>query len=319
MKKTGAVLLAAGEPARGGQFKPLQPYGGSTVARVLVSLMQRLGLDPIAVVTGHKSEQLTEHLFFTGVRFLKTERYRSAEMLDSVRLGIGAIVDECERVLILPMDMPALQDETCRELLRVDAAVVRSVFRGRPKHPILLSAGAARQICAYRGGGGIRGAVESLGLPVAEVEVEDRGVCRDLDTPEEHRILLGRCLRREEGCGAYPQVRVRLCAGEPFFGPGSSELLEGIDQRGSLQEACERMGISYSKGRKLLGAAERQLGIPITQRRAGGPGGGASRLTEAGHGFLRRYQKMEAEVQRFAEKCYRKYFLDMQPEADEEG
>ena len=57
-----------------------------------------------------------------------------------------------------------------------------------------------------------------------------------------------------------PRLKVQIAGTEPFFGPGVRMLLLHIRTEGSVREACEKMGLSYSKGRKLLDRAERELG-----------------------------------------------------------
>lgn len=58
----------------------------------------------------------------------------------------------------------------------------------------------------------------------------------------------------------FPHIKVELRAEDKFFGPGVCELLELIEQTGSLQSACTEMGLSYSKGSRMLRGIERQLG-----------------------------------------------------------
>ena len=100
MKKTGAVLVAAGLSSRMKDFKPMLPFGGSTVSRHMVSMLKDMDIDPVAVVTGYRAEQLESHLSHAGVRFVRNERYRETEMFDSIRLGVEAIASDCERIMI---------------------------------------------------------------------------------------------------------------------------------------------------------------------------------------------------------------------------
>ena len=81
-----------------------------------------------------------------------------------------------------------------------------------------------------------------------------------------------------------------------------------IRQTGSIQEACLRIGLSYSKGTRMIKEVERQLGIPVVNRRTGGMGGGGSSLTEEGTRLLEGYEQMVAEVSRSTEVIFRKYF-----------
>ena len=77
-------------------------------------------------------------------------------------------------------------------------------------------------------------------------------------------------------------VQVRLAKEGIFFGPGKARLMEYIEKTGSMQEACLEMGLSYSKGARMIKAAEKQLGFKLLERRIGGSGGGGSRLTDEG-------------------------------------
>lgn len=308
MKKTGAVLAAAGMSTRMHDFKPMLPFGDSTIIMHIVSMLKNLDLDPIVVVTGYRADEVEEHLFQTGVRFLKNEQYEKTEMFDSIKMGIHEISGDCERILIMPIDLPAIKPETLRQVLMIDAEIVRTVCHDRPGHPIVLRSDVAERLCQYQGDKGLRGAVRDSGLPVTKVEVEDEGVCRGVNTEDEYQELLEWNYQRGEGYPIRPQVKVRLTANKPFFGPGVYDLLNLVGQTGSLQEACHHMNLSYSKGSKMVKEAERQLGFSITERWAGGPGGGGSRLTEEGLRLLENYSRMVSEVQESTEQIYRKYF-----------
>lgn len=106
----------------------------------------------------------------------------------------------------------------------------------------------------------------------------------------------------------HPKIRLRFDMQEKFFGPGVCELLELIDETGSVQKACARMELSYSKGSKMLKKLDQVLGISMVERWAGGAGGGGARLTEAGRKLAKTYRKMEAEVQKAAEDAFHKYY-----------
>lgn len=106
----------------------------------------------------------------------------------------------------------------------------------------------------------------------------------------------------------HPKIRLRFDTQEKFFGPGVCELLELIDETGSVQKACTRMELSYSKGSKMLKKLDQVIGISIVERWTGGAGGGGARLTEAGKKLIKTYRKMETEVQKAAEDAFSKYY-----------
>lgn len=307
MKKTGAVLVAAGLSSRMHDFKPLLPYGNSTISLHNVTMLKKMGLDPIIVITGFRADDLESHLFLTGVRFAKNERFRETQMFDSVKIGIREIAGECERILIMPMDMPAILPETFRLVLNTDASIVRTKYEERAGHPIILRTDVAERMLDYEGDNGLKGAVAASGVEVCDVAVGDEGVCRDVDTPEQYRELIEWNYRRGNGYPVRPKVEISLTANEVFFGAKTAELLHEIERTGSRQVACANVGISYSKATHLLNRAEQQLGYPIVERWSGGAGGGGSSLTAEGRELLADYEKLVCEVQKNTEKLYRKY------------
>ena len=145
-------------------------------------------------------------------------------------------------------------------------------------------------------------------LEHCDLEVEDEGIYRDVDTREEYRELVEWNYKRGGGHPITPLVQVRLKAGDVFFGPGTGQLLDMIHQTGSIQEACCRIGLSYSKGSRMIREVERQLGIPVVERRTGGMGGGGSSLTDEGKKLMDSYARMVAEVRQSTEQIFLKYF-----------
>lgn len=307
MKTTGAVLVAAGLSSRMEAFKPMLPFGSSTISLHIVTMLKDMGIEPVVVVTGYRGDELQRHLSCAGVRFVKNERFRETQMFDSVTMGIQAISKDCEKLMILPVDLPAIMPDTIRQQMMIDAPIIRTVCHGEPGHPIMLWSHVAESLCGYKGEGGLRGAIENSGIAITNLEVEDEGIYRDLDTRQQYQELLDWNYQRGQGYPIRPQIQVRLTAIQPFYGPGVQQLLNWIGQTGSLQEACLHMDISYSKGRKMVKQLEQQLGFPVVQRWTGGSGGGGSVLTKKGRNLMDAYEKMVASVQDFTDQAYQKY------------
>lgn len=96
-----------------------------------------------------------------------------------------------------------------------------------------------------------------------------------------------------------------------FFGPGVAELLELLEETGSVKLACLRMGLGYTKGRRIIKRAETELGISLISIQHGGTGGGASVLTEEGRRFLCRYRELEAKTAAFAAEKFKDDLRDL--------
>lgn len=96
------------------------------------------------------------------------------------------------------------------------------------------------------------------------------------------------------------KVKLTWNTDERFFGPGICQLLEKIQQTGSIQAAAGEMEMSYTKAWKILNRAEREMGIPLIARVSGGRKGGSSTLTKAGERAIREFREMEEKLSRIA-------------------
>ena len=112
------------------------------------------------------------------------------------------------------------------------------------------------------------------------------------------------------------EVRVRVAARAPFFGPGPAQLLRCIRQCGSVQGACTQMGLSYSKGRAILRMIKQQSGRKAVTCRKGGVGGGQAVLTPDGEELLEQYTRYEQDVRAYAAQRFDRYFAPAEQEDD---
>ena len=103
-------------------------------------------------------------------------------------------------------------------------------------------------------------------------------------------------------------LTVRLYRQDKSFGPGPMRLLRGVEEGGSLHQAAEAMGMSYSKAWTLLRKLEKEWGFTLLDRQSGGPKGGGSVLTPEGRDLLERYEAMCAQVELAAHKAFAQYF-----------
>lgn len=77
--------------------------------------------------------------------------------------------------------------------------------------------------------------------------------------------------------------------GQIKFGDGRAELLELIDELGSIKQAVHRIGMSYRNAWGYLRELERAAGFKFLERRPGGGPASGTRLTRKGRDFLARY------------------------------
>ncbi|WP_133967803.1 winged helix-turn-helix domain-containing protein [Eubacterium limosum] len=106
----------------------------------------------------------------------------------------------------------------------------------------------------------------------------------------------------------HPALKLRLARERIFFGPGPAELLMQIKQTDSVRMACEQMGISYSKGWKMINTMEEELGYKVTKRQQGGRNGGSACLTPEGETLLAKYQELERRSREAVENIFQELF-----------
>lgn len=87
--------------------------------------------------------------------------------------------------------------------------------------------------------------------------------------------------------------------GEDFLGVSRIELLEKIEQYGSITKAGKAQGISYKTAWEQVEALNNLADLPLVVRSAGGKGGGGTLLTDEGREVIRRYRAIQAEHERF--------------------
>lgn len=106
----------------------------------------------------------------------------------------------------------------------------------------------------------------------------------------------------------HPAVKLRICTDEPVLGPGLVQLLEYLQESGSMKDACQMMEMSYSKGWKIVNRAEKELGRDLLIRHQGGKSGGKCEMTEEGKALVEKFRGMEAEVDACARAAFGKWF-----------
>ena len=92
-----------------------------------------------------------------------------------------------------------------------------------------------------------------------------------------------------------PRLRI-LMGAAVALGPGKADLLDAVDQAGSISAAARTMGMSYRRAWVLIEAMNRDFKEPLVETSAGGSGGGGALVTPAGNEALKRYRAMETKA-----------------------
>ena len=71
------------------------------------------------------------------------------------------------------------------------------------------------------------------------------------------------------------------------------------------------MGMSYTKGRKIISTMEEQMGTPVLETQQGGKTGGGSRLTKAAKGMMVSYSAFQEEAEAALQEIFKKHFSEI--------
>lgn len=80
---------------------------------------------------------------------------------------------------------------------------------------------------------------------------------------------------------------------ESWIGPGKVELLERIDEYGSISAAGRAMNMSYKRAWDLVAELNRIFGAPVARAQTGGKTGGGAELTPLGRQIIAAFRAFE--------------------------
>jgi molybdate transport system regulatory protein len=88
------------------------------------------------------------------------------------------------------------------------------------------------------------------------------------------------------------------------------ELLERIEETGSLAKAAKRLNVPYRTAWYKLKEMEERLGIKLLLTQSGGTAGGGSHLTTESRQIIRRFRRVTEGLSRLVERRFQDEFAD---------
>lgn len=93
----------------------------------------------------------------------------------------------------------------------------------------------------------------------------------------------------------FPRLKLQLYLDKThWLGPGKAQILELIEETGSISAAGRRMGMSYKRAWMLVETLNAMFGAPLVESARGGAQGGGAHLTDLGHEVAARFRRIEA-------------------------
>jgi molybdenum cofactor cytidylyltransferase len=120
--------------------------------------------------------------------FTINEGYMSG-MLSSVQAGFRALPKDAKAAVVMLGDQPflpsAVVDAVIAAYRESGKGIVIPAFQGRRGHPVLVDIKYRDEVLALDPTDGLRQLMRAHSGDIQEVDVDDAGILRDLDTPED--------------------------------------------------------------------------------------------------------------------------------------
>lgn len=194
-----AIIPAAGQSRRMGQPKLILEIDGLPLISRAVRALSAGGAGPIIVITPPHSlpgvDDLQRHAETSGAICL-TLLEETVDMKATILHGLQYLLDKGstpDAFLLAPADCPDLSADVIRQViergLEHSNSLVVPTFAGKRGHPVLFPwrlVGAIRRLDPDQG----LNTLVNAEIEILEVEVNDRGILVDLDTPEDYQRRL---------------------------------------------------------------------------------------------------------------------------------
>ncbi|MFL6215791.1 MAG: NTP transferase domain-containing protein [Blastocatellia bacterium] len=188
-----AILLAAGESRRMGEFKQLLTYAGRTFVECCVDNLLASRADEVIVVTGHREADVRYALGARPIRFAHNPDYREG-MSASVKCGVAAVAPAAKAVLVALVDQPqidsAIINRVIAEYEKQSPLIVIPTYAERNGHPILIDLRLRDELLSFDSTQGLRQVIHTHAADVLHTQVTTEAVLMDFDYPEDYRRLV---------------------------------------------------------------------------------------------------------------------------------
>ena len=176
-----------------GSPKALLDYRGETFLNRLIRILGMIS-DPVIIVLGYHSAEIRSRA--TGRAQFVVNPKPERGQLSSLQTGLAALPKEADGFAFMPIDCPAVREETVESLAaafaRRDANTLFVIPRLGDKrgHPVFATSEIAEELLALPPTGQARDVVHGHVDRTQYVDVDDPGILVDVDDPAAYRRLV---------------------------------------------------------------------------------------------------------------------------------
>ena len=186
------IILAAGRSQRMGKNKLLLPFRGKPILQHVIDAAQQSSLSPLILVLGFNSDVIRSQID-PGTALVVENNDFACGYGSSLQVGLKALDKPCTGAIFLLGDQPLVSTKTIEKLLlafqKEPKRWVAPSWNGQRGNPVITPASWFDRIFALRGDTGPREHLKDPAANLKLVNVDDRGVVFDIDSPEDYENL----------------------------------------------------------------------------------------------------------------------------------
>lgn len=199
MDKIWAIVLAAGKSTRMKKQKMLLPFNGKTIVESVIQKIHPVLKSNVVVVLGSHYNEIKQRISNLQVASCFNKNFE-AGMLSSVICGFNALPDDTEAAMVFLGDQPQISTDVIQKVAEAwkksGKGIVIPTFNGKRGHPVLIETKYKSEIKELDSSKGLRQLmVENLN-DIAEVEMAQPEILRDIDTPEDYELEIKRKVKQ---------------------------------------------------------------------------------------------------------------------------
>jgi CTP:molybdopterin cytidylyltransferase MocA len=183
------VVLAAGLSSRMARPKPQLAVGTMTFLERAATTLRAAGCRRTYAVVNATDPVTADAARDHGLDVVINE-YPESEPIDSLRLVLERLPDDTGAVLVLPVDLPLIAEDTATAIVRSfrdnPGPLILPFHNGVAGHPILIGRDLFTEILTRPFDEGLRSLIMESAQTLREVKVVDPGILIDIDTPDDY-------------------------------------------------------------------------------------------------------------------------------------
>jgi molybdenum cofactor cytidylyltransferase len=188
-----AILLAAGESRRMGDFKQLLPFQGKTFVECCIDNLLVTNVYEVVVVTGHRQAEVRQALANRHIKFAFNADYQMG-MSSSIKCGVQSLDEKTTAILIALADQPQIHSSVINKVIAAyqteHPLIVVPVYANRRGHPIILDAKLREEILAIDPAQGLRQIVQAHKDQALYLDMMNDSILLDFDYPQDYQKFL---------------------------------------------------------------------------------------------------------------------------------